>query len=65
MYKCYLLKYFGTFTLLIDHAVIEFQKHWLINYGNTKALDIWLDCQPSSIFLECRTAIYGHFHRVT
>ena len=35
MYKWYLLKYFGTFTIFIDRAVIEFQKHQLINHGNT------------------------------
>jgi hypothetical protein len=35
MYKRYLLKYFGTFTVFIDRAVIEFQKHWLINCSNT------------------------------
>ena len=36
MYKWYLLKYFGTFTVFIDHTVIKFQKHWLINHSNTK-----------------------------
>ena len=34
-YKLYLLKYFGTFAVVIDCAVIEFQKHWLINSSNT------------------------------
>jgi len=36
IYKWYLLKYFGTFTIFIDRAVIEFEKHWLINHSNTK-----------------------------
>jgi hypothetical protein len=35
MYKWHLLKYFGTFTVFIDRTVIEFQKHQLINRGNT------------------------------
>src|SRR5882762_10101197 len=34
-YKRYLLKYFGTFTIFIDRGTIEFQKHRLINRGNT------------------------------
>ena len=34
MYKFYLPKYFGTFAVVIDCAVIEFQKHWLINCNN-------------------------------
>ena len=38
MYKCYLLKYFGTFTIFIDHTMIDFQKHWLINRGNTTSI---------------------------
>jgi len=37
MYKHYLLKHFGTFTIFIDHEMIEFQKHWLINHGNTRS----------------------------
>jgi hypothetical protein len=28
MYKRYLLKYFGTFTVFIDHTVIKLQKYW-------------------------------------
>jgi hypothetical protein len=35
MYKLYLLKYFGTFTIFIDSAMIEFQKHQLNNHSNT------------------------------
>ena len=34
MYKFYLPKYFGTFAVVIDCAVVEFQKHWLINCNN-------------------------------
>src|ERR1700677_268 len=35
MYTRYLLKYFGIFTVFIDCAMIGFQKHRLINHGNT------------------------------
>ena len=35
MYTRYLLKYSGVFTVFIDCAIIEFQKHRLINHGNT------------------------------
>jgi hypothetical protein len=36
MYKRYPLKYFGAFTTaFINRAMNEFQKHWLINRGNT------------------------------
>src|ERR1700683_4448706 len=35
MYARYLLKYFGVFAVFIDRAIIEFQKHRLINRGNT------------------------------
>src|SRR5882762_7703237 len=38
MYKQHLLKYFGTSTVFIDHAVIGFQKHQLINRGNTSQI---------------------------
>ena len=38
MYKHYLLKHFGTFTIFIDHAMIEFQKHQLINHSNTSLM---------------------------
>ena len=35
MYKRYPLKHFGAFIVFIDRAMIEFQKQWLINRGNT------------------------------
>jgi hypothetical protein len=35
MYKRYPLKHFGAFIIFIDRAMIEFQKQWLINCGNT------------------------------
>ena len=38
MYKRCLLKYFGAFTVFIDHAMIDFQKHRLINRGNTRCV---------------------------
>jgi hypothetical protein len=36
MYKRYLLKHFSALTVFIDCAMIEFEKHQLINHGNTK-----------------------------
>ena len=36
MYKHYLRKYFGTFYVFIDPAMIEFQKHRLYNRSNTR-----------------------------
>src|ERR1700692_1907148 len=51
MYKHYLLKIFGTFTVFIDRAMIEFQKHRLINRGNTT---------PHSPLSHCHASKYNH-----
>jgi hypothetical protein len=40
MYKHYPIKHFGGFIIFIDRAMIEFQKHLLINHGNTSIVTI-------------------------
>src|ERR1700691_2390031 len=53
MYKRYLLKHFGALTIFIDHTMIEFEKHQLINRGNT------ILCQENN--KPCFINLYGTY----
>jgi hypothetical protein len=51
MYKRYLRKYFGTFTVFIDRVMIKFQKHRLINHTKTRTHTISLKYFVPHIFV--------------